>query len=114
MFRCSEGKGKDRAFGVPVTKICSWCVKEFSPKVSYQIYCSVDCRELATKEKISIRYSSNKKKKRFSQTRICAGSCGAKLSMYNEKQFCDQCMVNKKKVEKMLKELRGLFDYEKK
>ena len=35
------------------------------------------------------------------------------LSIYNDRNFCTSCMVNNKKVEKILKELRGLFDYEK-
>jgi hypothetical protein len=95
-------------------KNCSWCSSEFIPNVSYQIYCSVECRELATKEKISERYAASRRKTRFAKERKCAGGCDAILSIYNEKSFCDSCMVNNKKVEKMLKELKGLFDYEKK
>jgi hypothetical protein len=95
-------------------KTCSWCSSEFNPKVNYQIYCSVKCRELSTKEKITERYALNRRKARSGKSRRCAGDCGAILSIYNEKSFCDQCMTNNKKVEKMLRELRGLFDYEKK
>jgi hypothetical protein len=95
-------------------KSCSWCSLEFNPNVSYQIYCSVECRELATKEKIAERYASKKRRSRSEKTRRCAGDCGSILSIYNEKSFCDRCMINNKKVDKMLRELRGLFDYEKK
>jgi uncharacterized protein YmfQ (DUF2313 family) len=95
-------------------KTCSWCAQDFSPAVSYQIYCSKGCRELATKEKIAERSHINKRKKRNNKPRRCAGECGALLSIYNDKSFCDQCMINQKRVEKMLKELKGLFDYEKK
>lgn len=95
-------------------KTCSWCSHEFSPSVSYQIYCSKECRELATKEKISERYSINKRRKRSNKERRCAGGCETLLSIYNDKNFCNTCMINNKKVEKMLKELKGIFDYEKK
>jgi hypothetical protein len=53
-------------------------------------------------------------KSRLNKPRKCAGGCGITLSIYNEKSFCDQCMINKKRVDKMLKELKGLFDYEQK
>ena len=95
-------------------KNCSWCANEFEPLVSYQIYCSIDCRENATKEKISNRYRANKIKNRSTKPRPCAGGCGITLSIYNEQNFCSSCMVNNKKVDKMLRELKGLFDYEKK
>lgn len=95
-------------------KVCAWCAVEFNPSVSYQIYCSPECRELSTKEKIAERYSVNRRKARSGKQRRCAGGCGALLSIYNDKSFCDQCMINNKKVDKMLKELKGLFDYEQK
>ena len=37
-------------------KLCDWCGKDFEPNVSYQIYCSKECREGSTKEKVSERY----------------------------------------------------------
>jgi uncharacterized protein YmfQ (DUF2313 family) len=94
-------------------KTCAWCALDFIPAVSYQVYCSKDCRETATKEKIAERYRESKRKTRAAKARRCAGDCGTLLSIYNDKNFCTSCMVNNKKVEKMLKELRGLFDYEK-
>jgi hypothetical protein len=94
-------------------KTCSWCLSEFEAKVSYQIYCSVECRELATKEKIAERYRSSIRRSRSTKERRCSGGCGTLLSIYNNKKFCDSCMINNKQVDKMLKELKGLFDYEK-
>jgi len=93
-------------------KFCDWCSNEFNPKVSYQIYCSVGCRELSTKEKISERYQINRIKNRSGKERRCAGGCGTIISIYNDNGFCNSCMINKKKVDKMLKELKGLFEYE--
>lgn len=94
-------------------KICDWCSNEFQPNVSYQIYCSSECRELATKEKVSERYQKKRRQKLASKERRCAGGCGTFLSMYNDAGFCNSCMVNKKQVDKALKELKGLIDYEK-
>jgi hypothetical protein len=93
-------------------KSCSWCASEFDPAVSYQIYCSPECRELATKGKISERYLINRIKNRSKKPRKCSGGCETVLSIYNNNGFCSSCMTNKKRVDKMLKELKGLFDYE--
>jgi hypothetical protein len=93
-------------------KSCSWCSNEFIPSVVYQIYCSVECRELATKEKISQRYQINRVKKKGKSKKVCARGCGTIISIYNETGFCNMCMISDKKVKKMLKELRGLFEYE--
>ena len=93
-------------------KLCDWCSNEFNPKVSYQVYCSVECRELATREKISERYQISRIKNRSEKKRKCSGGCGITISIYNENGFCNTCMINKKKVDQMLKELKGLFDYE--
>jgi hypothetical protein len=95
-------------------KACAWCAVEFDPSVSYQIYCSVQCRESATKEKITERYQASRKKNRSSKPKKCAGDCGALLSIYNDKGFCNSCMINNKKVDKTLKELKRFFSYEKK
>ncbi|MEY3311890.1 MAG: hypothetical protein RL348_1233 [Bacteroidota bacterium] len=95
-------------------KNCAWCSNEFQSAVSYQIYCSTECRENATKEKIVDRYNLARAKKRIGKERRCAGGCGTLLSIYNNNGFCNICMVNKRKVDKILKELKGLFDYEQK
>jgi hypothetical protein len=95
-------------------KICAWCANEFQPSVSYQIYCSPECRELATKEKISERYQVNRRKNRSKKERKCSGGCGTVISIYNENGYCQVCMVNQRKVNKTLKELKGFFDNGKK
>lgn len=91
---------------------CAWCSNEFYSTISYQIYCSPECRENATKEKIVERYNLARVRKRIGKERKCAGGCGTLLSIYNNNGFCNICMTNKRKVDKMLKELKGLFDYE--
>ena len=35
---------------------CVWCDKEFNKKSQKQIYCSIECRHQASKEKILERY----------------------------------------------------------
>ena len=94
-------------------KICDWCSNEFQPNVSYQIYCSQECRELATKEKVNQRYQKKRTEKLAKKKRRCSGGCGTLLSMYNTEGFCNSCMINKSKVNKTLKELKGIIDYEK-
>jgi hypothetical protein len=93
-------------------KLCENCNTKFSPKVSYQIYCGVKCRDAATKEKIVERYRIVRSQKRKGKVRKCLGGCGVDLSIYNESGFCSNCNVSQKAVEKMLKEIKGYFDYE--
>lgn len=93
-------------------KLCSRCDKKFTQKVSYQIYCSKECREEATKEKIIERYQVTKRQKRKGKKRLCLGGCNTLLSIYNDSGFCANCNVSKKAVDKMLKEVKGFFDYE--
>ena len=93
-------------------KICEWCSGDFKPNVSYQIYCSSDCRIGATKEKVSARYKIKRRKALNKNNRKCKGGCETVLSIYNESGFCYSCVVSKRGVEKALKELKGLIDYE--
>lgn len=95
-------------------KLCSnfECENYFTPKVSYQIYCSNACRDQATKSKIAERYQITRRQKRKNKERKCLGGCGVKLSIYNDSGFCSNCNVSKKAVDKMLKEVKGYFDYE--
>lgn len=94
-------------------KSCSRCDNKFSPKVTYQIYCSITCRDEATKEKIAERYQVTRRQKRIGKKRLCSGGCGVKLSIYNDDGFCANCNVSKKAVDKMLRQIKGYFDYEK-
>lgn len=93
-------------------KQCERCDKGFIPKVSYQIYCGQECRDAATKDKIVQRYSVSRRQKRVGKIRKCLGGCNQQLSIYNDSGFCSNCNVSKKSVDKMLKEIKGFFDYE--
>ena len=93
-------------------KVCDWCSNEFTPNVSYQIYCSVECRELSTKEKVNERYQQRRRKKLAHKKRRCVNGCGTLLSVYNDNGYCNSCAINGKQVDKVLKELKGLIEYE--
>jgi hypothetical protein len=93
-------------------KLCNRCDNYFSPKVSYQIYCSETCREESTREKIAERYLISRRQKRIGKNRRCLGGCNTSLSIYNDSGFCANCNVSKRTVDKMLKELKGYIEYE--
>lgn len=88
------------------TKHCQWCDNSFETAISYQIYCSVECREQATKEKIAQRYAQTRRSKRLSKVRKCK-SCDVPLSVYNDDDLCSECTVNPIDVKKALKEIKG-------
>jgi hypothetical protein len=94
-------------------KHCDWCDNKFTQKVKYQIYCSADCRALATKEKIAQRYIQERTKKRALVKRFCK-SCGNLLSMYNDTQLCELCDVNPSDVSKALREMKRMLNDESK
>ena len=93
-------------------KQCERCDTKFTPKVSYQIYCGDECRSISTREKIAERYQISRRQKRKGKIRKCLGGCGVQLSIYNDDGFCANCNVSKKTVDKMLKEIKGYFEYE--
>lgn len=88
-------------------KTCQWCDAAFNAKVKYQIYCSEQCRELATKEKIAQRYAIARRNKMVNNPKPCK-SCGKPLSAYNDESLCSSCVVNPIDVTKALKEIKGL------
>lgn len=88
-------------------KHCSWCDNLFKPQVSYQIYCSEECRSSATKEKIALRYTQTKRQKRKGKDRRCK-QCNEKLSMYNDDVLCGKCNINPKEVVKALKDIKRM------
>jgi predicted nucleic acid-binding Zn ribbon protein len=88
-------------------KTCQWCDAAFQPKVSYQIYCSDQCREAATKEKITQRYAIARRNKMMAKPKLCK-SCGKPLSVYNDEHLCSSCIVDPKQVSKTLREMKGL------
>jgi hypothetical protein len=88
-------------------KYCEWCDSVFQATVAYQIYCSAECRELATREKITARYVLKRRAKRKDKPRLCK-SCSTIVSVYNDEQICNQCSVNPTEVNRALKEIRDL------
>jgi hypothetical protein len=86
-------------------KNCSWCDNQFETKISYQIYCSLACRESATKEKIAARYLISRRQKRIGKVRLCK-NCKEELSIYNDDPLCNSCLVNPAEVIKALKEIK--------
>lgn len=90
-------------------KHCEWCDNTFETEMSYKIYCSEDCRNAATREKISLRYLQIKVKNRIGKDRKCK-TCGGQLSIYNDDQTCNHCVVNAIDVAKALKEMKRLAD----
>lgn len=91
------------------SKHCEWCDHQFETKISYQIYCSVECRNEATKEKIAARYIITRRTKRNGKERLCK-SCGKSLSIYNDDQICQACVVNPSDVAKALREIKSIID----
>jgi len=87
-------------------KNCKCCDNQFESTVSYQIYCSSHCRDIATKEKIATRYLQSKRQKRKGKTRLCK-SCSTPLSIYNDNLLCSSCSVNPDAVIKAIKEIKG-------
>lgn len=93
---------------------CTWCDSDFVPSSSKQIYCSVECRQKASKEKIEQRNKAEKIKSRIGKEKQCAGGCGTILSIYNDEGICNMCIEHKRKMNAFIKELKGYFDYSKK
>lgn len=90
-------------------KTCQWCDNAFEPNVGYQIYCSSECRDSATKEKIAQRYIVARRNKMIGKKRYCK-SCGSQLSAYNDEPICTSCVINPSDVSKALREIKGIAD----
>ena len=88
-------------------KTCQWCDSSFEPNVKYQIYCSTECREESTKEKIAERYAIARRNKLIGKVRLCK-SCGSRLSAYNDDNLCQSCLVNPSDVAKALRQIKGI------
>ena len=87
-------------------KHCQWCDREFKTDIVYQIYCSPECRDLSTKEKIAARYIISRRQKRRGKTRLCR-SCSSPLSIYNDDAICSSCAINPDAVTKAIKQIKG-------
>ena len=92
---------------------CIRCDNQFIPNSTKQIYCSVDCRQESSREKILERYHIKKRQNRIGRKKKCAGGCGTIISIYNDSGMCDNCLVNKNKFDSFIKDLKGYIDYEK-
>jgi hypothetical protein len=88
-------------------KTCQWCEQAFEPRVSYQIYCSNECRDEATKEKIAQKYAIARRNRMMGKVRLCR-SCGNQMSVYNDDYICNLCIVDPKDVLAELKKIKGL------
>ena len=88
-------------------KNCQWCDAAFETDISYKIYCSPECREAATKNKIAEKYAQKRRAKMMGKKRNCK-TCGSPLSAYNDDQICHACSVNPKDVAKALKEIKDI------
>jgi hypothetical protein len=96
-----------------MNQYCRWCDKQYTANSKQQVYCSIECRQIATKENTMQKRKQQKFKKRINKRRLCSG-CGIEISIYNEFSICNSCYVDKKKLDKFLKDMRYLFEYEKK
>jgi len=86
-------------------KHCSWCDSQFESSITYQIYCSAECRTEATKEKIAERYERVRRVRLSQKDRKCK-SCGTRLSSYNDDSLCHSCDINKDEVARALREIK--------
>lgn len=89
-------------------KHCQWCDHSFETDISYQIYCSAECREAATREKIAARYNQTRRSRRIGKDRPCL-SCSKQLSIYNDGDLCDNCLANPRDIKGALKDIRRLI-----
>jgi len=88
-------------------KHCQWCDNSFETKVSYQIYCSPECRDGATKQKITERYQLSRISRRAGKVRKCK-KCEQNLSIYNDEQTCSKCLINPVDISIALKDIKRL------
>ncbi len=86
-------------------KNCEWCGTDFAANVSYQIYCSVDCRTESTKEKTNNKQRERRIKSRVGKERLCA-TCKQPLSIYNDDSFCVTCIGDTKALKRFLKDIK--------
>lgn len=87
-------------------KQCDWCNGRFFPAVSFQIYCSEDCRTAATKHNQALKSKERKLSRRKTKKRICANSdCNNVLSVYNDSKYCASCFFSEHVV---LRELENI------
>ncbi len=88
-----------------MNKICEWCGDDFDARVSYQIYCSPECRTSATRDKSVAKQREKKIKSRIGKTRVCT-TCNKPLSVYNDDNYCSSCIGSKKDFRRFIRNLK--------
>lgn len=92
-------------------KQCDWCHRYFDPAVSFQIYCSEECRTAATKHNQEIKSKERKLNRRKNKIRICANSdCDNVLSIYNDSKYCASCFFSEHVVLRELNNIKRRTD----
>lgn len=90
---------------------CAWCDGEFVKDHSQQIYCSVACRNEASKESAKRYAKIAKYKARRGKVRLCK-SCKKPLSIYNDHPLCQSCEIKDDLVKKALRNIKDFIEYE--
>lgn len=90
-------------------KHCQWCDNQFTTDIAHQVYCSAECREEATKEKIAERYEIIRRRRMFGKKRYCK-SCSSLLSSYNDDSLCGSCYINPDEVMQELKVIKRFMN----
>ena len=86
-------------------KFCSWCLNSFDSENNRQIYCSVDCRVQATKERQAEIRRKNRKQKRCA-TKGCSG----KVSAHIDSVYCRSCYLSDSVIELDLKMIKRMMN----
>ena len=76
------------------------CDVVFAPKAHNGIYCSEECRRIATNAKVLQRYYDGKDKKKKKKRTCKDKDCNTVLSQYNKEDICEAHKV--KRLEKRL------------
>ena len=68
------------------------CDNEFVKRTHNMKYCSAECCQQATNERLMVRYYEQKAR-RSGQTRLCKKCNTTKLSRYNDDDTCGACQL---------------------
>lgn len=90
---------------------CAWCDSQFVKDHPQQKYCSVNCRNEASKEAARRYAKIAKYKSRRGKERLCK-QCKKPLSIYNDTTLCRSCEIKDDLVRTALRNIREFIDYE--
>lgn len=83
-------------------KQCNYCFGLFSTTLDRQIYCSANCRTLATKER-----QANNRKTVVPRRKSCASSgCSNLVSANLDSIYCSSCFYTNSDLEKDLRKIK--------